>query len=355
MKHLEVFSFCKDELLLSRDDVVCLQIDVSLNRFYVKCRTAATCDQLVSRNGGKYRLRQSDGEVRTVTVEHAAGLGTRLIRVFNLPHEMPDTVVSAAFSSYGKVVCVRREVWNHDFFQGIPNGVRLVTVELSKHVPSFVVVGKVGKVMTSYDGQPRTCAVCDKVDHTRQDCPTRAQRRRGWEKLPEKPIPVNTVTSPVTQSLGKPLPQRTAPPPPPSPVSLGSGPVPAAVPLGPASTPAVPAPPGLVPAAQPAVVHSPASSVDSVAALTPEFIAPVPSVSHNTGLSQAEQHTATLRDWNEEVESAGNVVQTTSLFAGGPPTVNDRKRSGGRLSDRSSKQHAGHTSDVEFDSGDDEY
>ena len=39
VKALDVFAFVRNTLSVAKEDVVCLQIDVSLNRFFVKCRT----------------------------------------------------------------------------------------------------------------------------------------------------------------------------------------------------------------------------------------------------------------------------------------------------------------------------
>lgn len=185
LKAVEVFDFVQNELGLKQENIGCLQIDVSINRFYLKLVEPLLCDELVLRAGGKYVLSRSDGSLCSLSAEHASGLGSRLIRVFNLPPELEGKVVAEAFSVYGKVLNVRLENWTSGFLKGVPNGIRHVLVELSKHVPSFVAVGKLGKFMTTYDGQPRTCAKCDLPGHTRHDCITKALNKRRWERIPE--------------------------------------------------------------------------------------------------------------------------------------------------------------------------
>jgi hypothetical protein len=80
-------------------------------------------------------------------------------------------------------VSVSNEVWGFSGYYACANGVRQVVMDLVKHVPSFLTIGKFGKVMLSYTGQPATCALCDTPGHNRSECPRR-RRPRGWEAIP---------------------------------------------------------------------------------------------------------------------------------------------------------------------------
>ena len=234
VKALDVFAFVRNTLSVAKEDVVCLQIDVSLNRFFVKCRTQVLFDRLCL--SGKKRFLFSDGSTAECQVQSASGLGTRLVRVFNLPPELADDKVADAFRVYGRVVHVKREVWGDDLFKGVPNGVRQVLVELEKSVPSFVHIGRLGKFMTVHDQQVRTCAVCDAPGHTRQECPNR-RNPRGWEKPKGSTLTHNNtgpIPTPVSQSLGPLVSQRLPVRPDPELAKSSSAPVsaPKAVPPG---------------------------------------------------------------------------------------------------------------------------
>jgi hypothetical protein len=68
----------------------------------------------------------------------------------------------------------------------VPNGVRQVTIELDKPIPSYVSFGKHGRQQVLYPGQTRTCSVCDSPSHERAACPNKRQPG-GWRKLPLPP------------------------------------------------------------------------------------------------------------------------------------------------------------------------
>jgi len=56
------------------------------------------------------------------------------------------------------------------------NGVRIVVIALSKHVPSHMTIAG-HRVLVSYEGQPTTCYGCGETGHFYQVCPKR--RRVG--------------------------------------------------------------------------------------------------------------------------------------------------------------------------------
>jgi hypothetical protein len=50
------------------------------------------------------------GEVSTVGIA-VAGLGTKGVRVANLPPEVPDTALTTSLAPFGKVLTIRQEMW----------------------------------------------------------------------------------------------------------------------------------------------------------------------------------------------------------------------------------------------------
>jgi len=201
---VDCHNFVKEVLKLSITEVVAIQLDVAGGRkFFVKLVKPELCDQIVINQGGKYRFRFPDGQLGTVTITHAAGLGTRTVRVFDCPLELNNDVIGAALAPYGTVGKVSDELWSGDCHYQVRNGVRRVQIALTKHVPSFLYVGG-RKVLTQYEGQPRTCAICDASDHARNQCPNK-DKKKGWGYLP--PLP------PVKSNDGTPVPvmQRLVP------------------------------------------------------------------------------------------------------------------------------------------------
>ena len=96
-----------------------------------------------------------------MTIVHIAlaGLGTKRIRVANLPPEASNDTLKAALAPYGKIMNIQNELWSKVYRYPVDNGIRQVTMVLSRHAPSHLtVVGQ--QVLLSYDGQPPTCYGC---------------------------------------------------------------------------------------------------------------------------------------------------------------------------------------------------
>ncbi|EDS44991.1 conserved hypothetical protein [Culex quinquefasciatus] len=58
------------------------------------------------------------------------------VRVHDLPLDLPNIKITEAMQQYGEVLTIRDEVWRN-FFAGVPNGVRVLKMKLSKPVPSI--------------------------------------------------------------------------------------------------------------------------------------------------------------------------------------------------------------------------
>ena len=105
-----------------------------------------------------------------------AGIGRRRVRLANFPPEKPDEAVLFAFSQYGKIKETQRKNWSKPYRYKVFNGIRIVVITLTKHIPSrMMIAGHRGLV--SYEGEPTTCYGCGETGHFNQVCPKR--RRVG--------------------------------------------------------------------------------------------------------------------------------------------------------------------------------
>lgn len=193
IRNVDVHLFCKDKLGLAASDVLGLQLEYgTVRRFYVKLCSVQKCDELVSRNSGLYQFKHQGGSVTSVTLRHADGLGLRAVRVVNLPLEFDNKVIEQALRPYGTIKSLKMEVWSGEgMLFKVPNGVRVLHMELDKHIPSFISFPKHGKQQVFYQGQPRTCSVCDELDHMRAKCPRTRKPGQPWRIIP----PVNKTHS----------------------------------------------------------------------------------------------------------------------------------------------------------------
>ncbi|KXJ84033.1 hypothetical protein RP20_CCG021460 [Aedes albopictus] len=98
------------------------------------------------------------------------------VRIHDLPPGIPNAVVAEHMKEYGKVVSVARELWKK-FFVGIPNGVRVVRIELNTHIPSFI---KIQNQLTtvSYRSQIPTCRQCERKAHPNLKCSEAAAKQK---------------------------------------------------------------------------------------------------------------------------------------------------------------------------------
>ena len=88
-----------------------------------------------------------------------------LVKVYNAPNEMPDSVIIGRLSVYGSVLSIRRDLLTDSTF----NGVRTARMEVKKDIPSTVrIAGEF--IRFWYPGQPKTCRRCGDLGHLIKEC-----------------------------------------------------------------------------------------------------------------------------------------------------------------------------------------
>lgn len=88
-----------------------------------------------------------------------------LVKIYEAPAELPDTVVIGRLSHYGRVMSFRRD----KIAQFIESGVQMARMSLNRHIPSIInLAGEYVRVW--YPNQPKTCRNCGSQDHLVKDC-----------------------------------------------------------------------------------------------------------------------------------------------------------------------------------------
>jgi len=105
-----------------------------------------------------------------------AGLGTRRVRIANLPPEMPEEVIQTIMTKFGEVKDVQAETWARFYRYKVANGVRIAVMTLAKHIQSNITIAG-HRAFVSYEGQPMTCYRCHETGHFHQACPMRQRTR----------------------------------------------------------------------------------------------------------------------------------------------------------------------------------
>ena len=98
---------------------------------------------------------------------YLAGMGTKHARVANLPPEVSNDTFHASLASFGKVLNVHNEMWPKAYRYPVSNGLRQVTMYLTRHLPSHLTIAG-HRVFLSYESQPATCYGCGEVGHLYQ-------------------------------------------------------------------------------------------------------------------------------------------------------------------------------------------
>jgi hypothetical protein len=130
---------------------------------------------------GTAEYKHTSGELSIIRID-MAGLGTKCVRIANLPPKIHESTLSTHLAPYGEIRTVQEEQWPNFYRYTVANGIRIVNITLSKHIPSYLtIVGH--RVLVSYDEQPQTCYGCGDMGHLYQACPKRKTRRESSETL----------------------------------------------------------------------------------------------------------------------------------------------------------------------------
>lgn len=118
------------------------------------------------------------------------------VRVHDLPPDMPNNLIAEAMREYGEVLTIRDEVWKN-FFTGVPNGVRVLKMKLSKPVPSYVTISKHCSLAT-HPEQIATCRRCGLKRHVGKSCSEVAKKQQQTKPTIIQPIPfVSPLADPI--------------------------------------------------------------------------------------------------------------------------------------------------------------
>ena len=148
-----------------------VQIDGSQRHVYIKLSDNNQLQEVLHSTGGQVEYKHTNGVISTVRVE-IAGLGTRRVRIANLPPETPEKVIRTIMGRYGEVKDVQAETWARFYRYKVANGIRIVVMTLAKHIPSNITIAG-HRALVSYEGQPMTCYRCQETGHFHYACPMR--------------------------------------------------------------------------------------------------------------------------------------------------------------------------------------
>ena len=170
---LDIHEWIFEQLHVPENVVTMVQIDGTRRQVYIKFTDFEYLQDLLHSTTGQSEYKHDNREISQVKIE-MAGMGTRRVRLANLPPETPDEAVSVVFSHYGEIKEMQREVWSKVHRYKVFSGVRIVVITLTKHIPSHIMIAG-HRGLVSYEGQSTTYYGCGETGHFNQVCP----KRRG--------------------------------------------------------------------------------------------------------------------------------------------------------------------------------
>jgi hypothetical protein len=147
--------------------------------------------KILKDTNGEAKYKHHNGEMTNVGITEA-GLGTKRVRIANLPPEVPDAALTTLLAPFGKVQIIQQEMWTKMYRYPVSNGIRQVTM-LTKHIPPHLTLAE-NRILLSYEGQPTTCYICGETGHMLQNC----NERRNKEN-PNATLQTNSYATNATQ------------------------------------------------------------------------------------------------------------------------------------------------------------
>lgn len=169
-----VRQFIFQQMGIAMCDIKTLQTRIIKAHVIIEVASAKLAEELAYAHNLKHTV-DYEGELFQIPVYTADNI--KEIRVFDLPCQMPNSVIVKNLSAYGEVIFIRNDVWK-DMFAGITNGTRLVRMKLHKEIPSYVAMQGAMSFIT-YNGQTRTCKYCAFPLHIGQTCAQNKEKVLG--------------------------------------------------------------------------------------------------------------------------------------------------------------------------------
>ena len=131
---LDIHEWIYETLRIPEQEVRMIQIEGTRRQVYIKLSTNDYAKEIV-KNTGQVTYKHDNGEISIVRIDFA-GMGTRRIRIADLPPEVTDQTISRALTPYGEVLNINHETWSNIYRYKVPNGIRTALTSIRKHVPS---------------------------------------------------------------------------------------------------------------------------------------------------------------------------------------------------------------------------
>lgn len=161
----KVQHFLENELKLNYADVISIQLHHLRNCVLLEMKSYDIASRYQSQHNWKRKMLCAGAEFLVPVYVDCAAV---TVRLHNLPPSMSHSTIRDYMLKFGEVITIRNETWKH-YFPGIPNGVRVLRMNLLRDIPSFITIG-IEDTMVSYENQPKSCRYCGQPTHPGKRC-----------------------------------------------------------------------------------------------------------------------------------------------------------------------------------------
>ena len=107
-----------------------IQIDGIRRQVYIKFIDLSSVHDILRATNGETVYKHVTGEISPVRLMEA-GMGSKRIRLANLPPEVSNNNIRVAMSRFGNVQTIQEETWAKHYRYNVSNGVKIITMTLT--------------------------------------------------------------------------------------------------------------------------------------------------------------------------------------------------------------------------------
>ncbi|KAJ4429879.1 hypothetical protein ANN_22083 [Periplaneta americana] len=166
---LEIHHWLVNYIGLNIDQVDTVQLNSRERAIYVRVMSPVISENLLHKYEQPQDFRYEPGEITKVTIS-ASDTYTITVRCFNLPPEVPNSILTRVLSKYGKELDIKNEKSSTKYLLPVNNGIKAVRMEIKDNIPATLNIANY-QVSLSYPGQVQTCFICHESIHLKEQCP----------------------------------------------------------------------------------------------------------------------------------------------------------------------------------------
>lgn len=148
-----VREFVFDQMGIEMSRIKNVQTRIIKAHVVIEVESAELAEELVATHNLQHSV-VHEGKQYHIPVYTADNI--KEIKVFDLPCQMPNSVIAKHLAKFGEVISIKNDVWK-DVFAGVANGTRFVRMKLHKQIPSYVAMS--GALLTMAKHAPVSTAL----------------------------------------------------------------------------------------------------------------------------------------------------------------------------------------------------